>query len=191
MPIKIKKSVLKQIVTEELRRHFGQLLDEAPEVHDADHDGKNKERTGKKAPPEPHTPTPPAGKKSPPGRSAPEPEAPPEDPDTKAAPPPGKKGKDVEPPTQELPDDPADDELEKDAEDDAEGKDDEEQPTDRISSKITGKNIQSITAEPKSKIMPGAQEIVITFREIPDTFRIIITKSGKVAYYFRGLHNEL
>jgi hypothetical protein len=92
----------------------------------------------------------------------------------------------------ELPvkDEPADDDLEKDV---AGSEEDIEDVTGgKISKEIVGKTIQSVTAEPKSKILPGAQEINLTFNESPDPLKILITNSGQVKFYYRNaLHNEL
>lgn len=89
----------------------------------------------------------------------------------------------------ELPveEEPEDDELEKDIVD----SDDEKEAGGKIADEVTGKSIQSITHEPKSKLMPGSQEIVLTFREISDPLRIIVTKSGIVKFFFKGLNNSL
>lgn len=91
----------------------------------------------------------------------------------------------------EVPDikDPADDELAADKE-----ADDEEIDTKKaksISKEIVGQQIQSITYSPKSLLLPGAKEIVITFDKIPDQFKILITKTGEIRYFFRGIHNQL
>lgn len=90
---------------------------------------------------------------------------------------------------EEVPDteDPADDNIEADqdspSEDDAGGK---------LADELVGKTIQSMTMEPKSKILPGSVEVVITFNEITDPFRMLISKTGKVSFFFRNsLHNLL
>lgn len=83
---------------------------------------------------------------------------------------------------QEVPDeeDPADDEI----------ADDEGSNEAKLGDEVVGKTVQSITMEPKSKLVAGAQELVITFSEIADPLKIIITKSGEVRFFFRGgLHN--
>lgn len=84
--------------------------------------------------------------------------------------------------------DPADDELENDDEEepDADAESDES-----LSDELEGKSVQSITHEPKSKLVPGAEEIVIQFNEIPDPLRIIITSTGAVKFFFKSLRNEL
>lgn len=95
------------------------------------------------------------------------------------------------PPEIPVDDQPADDDLE----DEETGGDEEDAAEQKAKSKIAdeiaGKTVQSITMEPKSKTIPGAQEIVLTFDQFPDPLKIIVTKSGKIAFYFRGLHNEL
>lgn len=60
-----------------------------------------------------------------------------------------------------------------------------------VAGEISGKTIENITVDEDSKIMPGATEIVFTFRENPDAFRLLITKTGQIKYFFRGLHNNL
>lgn len=60
-----------------------------------------------------------------------------------------------------------------------------------ISDNVVGKTIQSITMEPTSKLLPGSKELTITFNEITDQFKILITKTGNIKFYFRGLHNIL
>lgn len=89
------------------------------------------------------------------------------------------------PKEQEIEKEPADKEIEKDVDDK------EADAKSKVGDEITGKTIQSVTMEPDSKILPGAQEIVLTFNEITDPLKILLTKSGKVAFYFRGLHNTI
>ena len=61
----------------------------------------------------------------------------------------------------------------------------------KISSTVVGKTIQSISLEPKSKILPGAKELVITFDQLTDPLRVLITSRGEIKFFFRGIHNEL
>ncbi len=87
----------------------------------------------------------------------------------------------------EVPDveDPADDEISADV-------DDEDDGDSKLADELVGKTIQSVTMEPKSKLVPGAQELVITFNEIADPLRVLVTKSGEIRFFFRGgLHNLL
>ena len=94
-------------------------------------------------------------------------------------------------PDEEVPvdDDPSDTELSQDVEDPA---DEEEPEGSDIAKEIEGRSVQSITVNPTSKMMPGAQEIVIQFEEIPHPLRILIGKSGMIKYHFKGsIHNEL
>ena len=180
--MKIKRSQLEQIVKEELMRHLSeQLLEAEPkpaDVEDGDENKKSKEKSGgkgEKGKTEPQVDIDNATTKpKTTGKPAGEPEG--------------------EPPTQELPDDPADDELETDVAD-PEAEESEEDPADGakndISDELSGKTIQAITMEPKSKMMPGAIEVNITFDQVADTFRILIGKSGAVKFFWRGLHNSL
>lgn len=187
--MKVKKADVERIVREELARHIKALMEakgdegDEPEVADADADGAEKEKRGPGRPP---------GSKNKPKT---EPQA---DPDNTAGKPKTEPKKVASPddkaPVQPQADEPeADDELEKDAEpEDGEEEEDAEDVTGgEIADEVQGKTIQSLTMEPKSKLMPGAQEIVITFNEITDPLRILINKSGTVKFYFRGLHNEL
>lgn len=99
-----------------------------------------------------------------------------------------------EPKAKELPvaDEPeADKDLEKDVADEPGAEDAEDVTGGKIADEISGKTIQSVTMEPKSKTLPGAQEIVLTFKEIPDPLKILVTKTGQVKFFFRGLHNEV
>jgi hypothetical protein len=87
----------------------------------------------------------------------------------------------------ELPagDEPADDDLEADL---AGEEPDEEDGT--VGGEIAGKTIDSITLEEDSKILPGATEVVVTFRENPDALRLLVTKTGKMKIFYKGLHND-
>lgn len=165
--MKIKRSKLEQIIREELAAHIREITEgppddlDGPEVVDAEKEKPKKEP------------------KKTPGNTAPDKKA-----NDRAVKP---------PPAQELPvgDDPeADKDLEKDV-----ATDDEESPEEvtggGIADEITGKTVQSVTMEPKSKTLPGAQELVITFREIPDPLKVLITKTGQVKFFFRGLHNSV
>jgi hypothetical protein len=112
--------------------------------------------------------------------------------DKKSAKPTPKPSEKEQPKKKDLPaeDEPADDDLEKDVAGSEEDIDDV--TGGKISKEIVGKTIQSVTAEPKSKILPGAQEINLTFNESPDPLKILITSSGQVKFYYRNaLHNEL
>lgn len=63
-------------------------------------------------------------------------------------------------------------------------------PTGSIDDAISGKTVQSIAMEPKSKIMPGAKEVVLAFNETTDQLRILIQPSGKVIFSWRNrLHD--
>lgn len=172
--MKIKKSLLVQIIKKEMANHIGRLLEDGPKDHnvnDADNDLKDKESkdSSKKIKPQHATDVDVAK--------------------TKTDAPGGKpQAKDAEPPKQELEAEPVDKDIETDVTSD---KPEDESTKSDISDTLTGKTVQSITMEPKSKVLPGAQEIVLTFNEIPDPLRILLTKTGRMAFYFRGLRNDL
>lgn len=170
--MKISKTRLEQIIREELARYIQESLNEEPKsksVADASDDRKSK------------------GKK---------------DPEDDGSMPDVKPQTGNDPPKQAsadqpVGDDPADDELEDDeAEKDAadvadDAADDNEEPGSGIADEVVGKTIQSITMEPKSKILPGAIELNITFDQIAEPLKVLITKTGAVKFFFKGLHNEL
>ena len=78
---------------------------------------------------------------------------------------------------------PADDELE-----DEEGGD-EDKGT--LAGELKGKTVSKVTLNDKSLMMPGATELVIGFREVSDALRVLLTKTGKVKFFYKGLHNNL
>lgn len=170
--MKIKRSVLERIIREELANHIHEMM-EAPkdkedtEVVDASAEKKDKEKPGGKGEENPTKPQGSTGVKQP-------------------------GSKDVAPEVSVGGEPEADDELETDV---ATPDDEEEDPAEitggKIADEIAGKTIQSISMEPKSKLLPGAMEIALTFREIPDPLKILITKTGQVKFHFKGLHNEL
>lgn len=159
--MKVPRHILESIVYEEFVRYIGKNLNEAPK---------------KTTPLDGEEPL----EKSSGEELPPDPDAAPEEPTGM----PELGGAGDEPP--EIPDeqDPSDDELTQDVEG-------EEPVGGEIAQELQGKTIQSITADPDSKMMPGAQEIVLTFNEIPDALRILVTKTGRVKYFFKGLHNDL
>jgi hypothetical protein len=183
--MRIKKSVLQSLIQEEFLKHIKNLL-EAPKNKkgvssvDAQADRKSQEKPGGKKDAKPTT-------------SSGGPEGAKMAADAGETPPSPKKGEaDSEP--KELPAtaDKADDKLEKDV---AGEKDKEADAADVTGSKIaddvSGKTIQSLTMEPKSKILPGAQEITITFNDTPDPLKILVTKTGSVKFFWKGIHNSL
>jgi len=175
--MKFPKGRIEQIIREELAAHLAGLLREKegehPDLEDAEDGGSADE-------------TEPASNKQPDNTSG--------KPVGKADAQPAVPGDDEEKP---LDDEPADNDLEKQAVGDK-GADDEEEDSEegneeqeKLSDELVGKTIQSITANPKSKLMPGAMEIVVQFDQIPEPLKILVTKSGQVKYYFKGLHNEI
>lgn len=171
--MKITRDRLGQIIREEVVRMIREADKDEPgaELADAEQDSKGK----KDAKPAEKKPAPPAPKKSPGAHKK------------DAGDPAAAGGGNVLPAEEE----PADDELEQDVADPAATEDESEVTGGKIANTVTGKTIQSMSMEPKSKIVPGAKEMVITFDQITDPLRVIITKQGEVKFYFRGLHNEL
>ncbi|HEU5118864.1 MAG TPA: hypothetical protein VFT74_19885 [Isosphaeraceae bacterium] len=161
--MKIKRSLLNKLVKEELAAYLGGLLEAPakPGVSDAESDKKGKEKTKPQKEPD--------NTANSPKKSAPK------EPDTAKTPKPAG-------------DDPADKGLEKQAagEEDIDDAEADEKSSSKIGDEVSGKTVQSLTQEPKSKVLPGAQEIVVTFDQIPDPLRILVTKAGDVKFFFRG-----
>jgi hypothetical protein len=88
----------------------------------------------------------------------------------------------------ELPtgDEPADDELEQDVA----GEDESGAEEGTVAAEIEGKTVESISMEEDSKILPGASEVVVTFRDSPDALHLLLTKTGKVKVFYKGLHTD-
>jgi hypothetical protein len=173
--MEIKRERLRGIIREELLRMIKEAgEDKKPDVADAEQDSKGKDS------------------KKPADASASKVSAAPAKAPAKDA----ASAKDAAPTKDAVPnelpvdDEPADAELEKDV-NDPESESEEEVTGGKIADKVTGKTIQSISMEPKSKIVPGAKEIVLTFDQITDPLRVLVMKTGEVKFYFRGLHNEL
>jgi hypothetical protein len=170
--MKIKRSVLEKMVREELRNHIQEMMegpkddDKGADVVDAEDE---KAAGDKKAEKEKDKSAKPQDTRGPKPKETPGVKTP------------------KELPVEDEPE--ADPELEKDVA--GEEEDADEVTGGKIADEITGKTLQSVTMEPKSKTLPGAQEIVLTFREIPDPLKILITKTGQVKFFFKGLHNEL
>lgn len=65
-----------------------------------------------------------------------------------------------------------------------------DEPSGVVNDELSGKTVQSVTIEPKSKVLPGAKEVVLSFNESTDTLRILITATGNVKFFWRGqLHD--
>lgn len=59
-----------------------------------------------------------------------------------------------------------------------------------VNNEISGKTIQAITIDPRSKVLPGAKEVVLAFNESTDPLRILVTSTGQVKFFWRGqLHD--
>lgn len=65
-----------------------------------------------------------------------------------------------------------------------------EESSGAVNNDLAGKTIQAITIEPQSQILPGAKEVVLSFRETSDSLRIIVTATGLVKFFLGGqLHD--
>lgn len=113
----------------------------------------------------------------------PKPEDAPEEqlPDTSPAEEPGDEPEEL--PTGE---EPADDDLEADAA----GEEGSGAEPGTLAAELEGKTVESVSMDEDSKIMPGATEVVISFHETPDALRLLLTKTGKVKIFYKGLHND-
>ena len=162
MSLKLKREQLERIVYEELTRYIAEQLNEAPPGKGTVLDDVPEED------PEEKDQVPMAGK-------GPEEKLP-------TTSPAGEPGD--EPPEQPAGEEPSDDDLE----DDVAGEDGPEPGS--LAAELEDKTIESVSMEEDSKIMPGATEVVLNFRETPDALRLLITKTGKVKIFYRGLHND-
>lgn len=169
MSLKMKREILERIVYEEFINSIAEQLNEAPPGRGTVLDDE----------PEDELPTPDAAPEEQLPGSSPAPEAGDEDPNMALG-----SGEEPELPTG---DEPADDDLEADLAGDEESG--AEPGT--VAAELENKTIESVSMEEDSKIMPGATEFVVTFRDSPDALRLLLTKSGKFKIFYKGLHNDL
>lgn len=73
---------------------------------------------------------------------------------------------------------------------DADG-DEGEDASGAVNNDISGKTVQSISIEPKSKILPGAKEVIISFNETSDALRVLVTATGQVKFFLGGQLHDL
>ena len=66
-----------------------------------------------------------------------------------------------------------------------------ERPSGAVNDELSGKTIQAISIEPKSKILPGSKEILLSFNETTDMLRIIVTSTGQAKFFWRGQLHDL
>jgi hypothetical protein len=65
-----------------------------------------------------------------------------------------------------------------------------ENPSGAVNNEISGKTVQAITIEPRSKVLPGSREVIMTFNESTDALRILVTPTGQIKFFWRGqLHD--
>lgn len=182
--MKMKRTRFEQIVKEELIKHLRELREGEPE-EDGDQPPEEKPKAPKgdqKA----------SGDKK---DAAPKGKAPKEKPAPKKGPEaPPMAAADDDGALPEVPDepDPADDELD--------GGPDDEMPADEpadaegsggLNDQLSGKTVQAITIEPKSKLLPGAKEVVISFNEVTDPLKILITSTGGTKFFYRGKISDI
>lgn len=176
--MKMKKADLLRIVKEEIV-HFSRTISEA--AGDDDEEDSKKPGPGK---PELTTNSEPGPKKNPkdakqqPGGPT---KAPPGGKPTTAPSAPADPA--VDQSSTEVPDeeDPADQEMDPNS----------ENPSSGINDELAGKTVQSISIEAKSKLLPGAKEVVISFNETTDPLKILITNSGLIKFYYRGQISDI
>jgi hypothetical protein len=167
MALKLKREHLERIVVEELTRYLAEQLNEAPPGRGTVLDDE----------PQDDLPAP---------DGAPEEQLPDDSPAPEAdgeVPLPDAAGDEGELPTGE---EPADDDLE----DDVAGAEESGAEPGTVAAELEGKTVESVSMEEESKIMPGATEIVLSSRETPDALRLLVTKTGKVKIFYKGLHND-
>lgn len=94
-------------------------------------------------------------------------------------------------PEQDIGADEADSEIEQDVNGDSD-EDAADVTGSPLSKEIENKTVQSLTMQPKSKILPGAQEIEIQFSNSPDPLKILVSKTGAVKFFYKSvLRNKI
>lgn len=169
MALKISRQLLEQIVLEELVLHLHEQLNEAPPGRGTVLDDEPRDEL----PDEDQVPSPGRAPEEPKPATSPAPEAG-DEPGEPADLPAGEEEADADLDALEAGEEPPSE---------------EEEGT--VAGELSGKTIENVTVDEDSKIMPGATEIVLTFRESPDALRLLITKTGRIKYFYRGLHNDL
>ena len=66
-----------------------------------------------------------------------------------------------------------------------------DEPSGAVNDEVSGKTVQAISIEPKSRVLPGAKEVIISFNESTDTLRILVTGTGLVNFFWRGQIHDL
>lgn len=61
-----------------------------------------------------------------------------------------------------------------------------EDPSGAVADEVSGKTVQGLSIEPRSKVLPGAKEVVLTFNETTDSLRVLCTTSGEVKFFWKG-----
>jgi hypothetical protein len=167
----ISRKRLAEIVTEEVRRRLRELV----ESDDDDLPVKKVRKPGVSS----------ADQEDPPDAGNPEsPNATVGSPDASMGAPEGGDQPDADP------DGPAVDGSSPDPEAVDKGGDAGEDPSGSVSDELSGKTVQALSINPKSKILPGAKEIVMTFNETTDSLVVLVTGTGEVKFFWKGqLHD--
>lgn len=176
--MKVKRSVLQKIVKEELLALMREAQDDPEKKKEKDSepkkDARPKVKKGDAVGQSDDPPMPPADKQpknmQDPAGEVPEPDIP-EEPLSEPEEP------------VDTGDDMADDEL-----DDMP----DEDPGSELAAEISGKVLTGVQDIKKSKTLPGARELVMTFKDSNQPLRVLITRSGDVKFLFKGkLHNSI
>ena len=61
----------------------------------------------------------------------------------------------------------------------------------KVNDFASGKTIQSISIEPRSKILPGAREVTLTFNETTQPIKMLVTPTGAIKWMLNGALYDL
>lgn len=65
-----------------------------------------------------------------------------------------------------------------------------EDPSGAVSDELSGKTVQALSINPRSEILPGAKEVILTFNETTDDLKVLVTGTGQVKFFWKGqLHD--
>lgn len=60
-----------------------------------------------------------------------------------------------------------------------------------LSKDLEGKSIQSVVLDTKSKTLPGAKEVVISFNDTPEPLKILVQQNGNISFMFKGIRHAI
>lgn len=61
-----------------------------------------------------------------------------------------------------------------------------EDPSGAVSDELSGKTVQAISIDPRSKVLPGAKAVIVTFNETTDSLQILVTGTGEVKFFWKN-----